>query len=564
MANTKSKHILEGEDRTKKAFQAATENARTATNNMAKYGLAAGAVAAGGLAAMINTQRANIDSLAKTGDALNMATEKLAGYRHAAEQTAGVSSEVFDKSIMKMNKGLAEAANGTGEARMALDMLGLSAQQLQGMTADEKFNAIAGAMGGVADHGDRALIATQLFGREGARLVSVLNLGEEGLRRYQAEAAAMGIALSRVDAAKVEAANDSIDRAQKVARGFAQQLTVAAAPAIKAVADALFESAVEAGGFGNITTKMVGAVVKGIGYLGNSLRGLQMLWVALKLGVNQFYAYAFKAINAVAERAVALANLIPGVDIKLGETLGNIGEDLQARADSFKQELADLASQPMPLEQIEEWHAGVLERAQVQADSMVALNQQKNEALIAQDTYAKKQQRDLEAKAAADKLAEDKKVFTSAFSSATKHSKALFNLNKIAQIANAALALKSTIVSSYNYGSSIGGPPLGAVFAAIGGAAQIANIAALKSQSFGGGGGGRSGGGSAPSVSSLVDRDRASTTASGGGGAGNAPLPNVTVNVDDDALVTGKAVRNLVDRVVSGLRSGEFSGLATT
>src|SRR5690554_4373393 len=231
---------------------------------MAKYGLAAAGVAAGGMAAMINVQRQNIDSLAKTSDALNIASEKLAGLRHAAEQTAGVSSGVLDKSIMKMNKGLAEAANGTGEARLALDMLGISAESLQGMTADQKFNSISAAMGGVADHGDRALIATQLFGREGARLVSVLELGEDGLARYQAEMEAVGMALSRVDASKVEAANDSIDRAQKVATGFAQQLTVAAAPAIQGIADALFESAVEAGGFGNIATKMVGGVVKAV------------------------------------------------------------------------------------------------------------------------------------------------------------------------------------------------------------------------------------------------------------------------------------------------------------
>lgn len=564
MADTRSKHILEAEDRTARAFKSATDKARTAATAMAKYGAAGAAAAAGGVALVINANRQSIDVLAKTSDKLGIATEKLVGLRHAAEQTAGIQGETFDKSLQTMVRSISEANAGMGEAQQSLKDLGLETAALAQMTPDQQFYAVANAMQAVENQGARVRIATKLFGEEGAALVNTLGEGEEGLRRFQAEAEAMGIALSRVDASKVEAANDSIDRAQKVAGGFAQQLTVAAAPAIEAIANELFGAAQEAGGFGNIATQAVGAVVKAVGYAGNALRGLQMLWVALKAGVNQFYAVAVNAIAAVAKKAADLANMIPGVNIQLGETLTNIGADLQARADQFKKELADLAAQPMPLEQIEEWHAGVLERAQVQAENMVSVNEQKNSALLASELAFQQKKKAADQKAVADQQQLDKRAFGTAIQGAAQHSKALFNINKGMQIAQGVMDLKGTIVSSYRYGASIGGPILGAAFAAIGGAAQAANLSALKSSSFSGAGGaGGGGGGSVPSVGSMIRREADSQPSRAADG-GLARIPDIRLNIEDDALVTGKTARNLVERIVDGLKSGEFSGLQTT
>src|SRR5690554_359764 len=77
-------------------------------------------------------------------------------------------------------------------------------------------------------------------------------------------------------------------------------------------------------------------------------------------------------------------------------------------------------------------------------------------------------------------------------------SKEMFRIGKIAAVAQALLAGREAIVNSYNAGTRIGGPPLGAAFAATAAAATAAQIASVKNTTFGGGattGGSTDGGG---------------------------------------------------------------------
>jgi len=86
-------------------------------------------------------------------------------------------------------------------------------------------------------------------------------------------------------------------------------------------------------------------------------------------------------------------------------------------------------------------------------------------------------------------------------STVARENKIMFNLNKIAALSEGVLSLRESIMGAYKVGSTIGGPPLGAAFAAAAGAAQLANLQAIASASFGGGGGrGGSGGGGATPV----------------------------------------------------------------
>jgi hypothetical protein len=73
---------------------------------------------------------------------------------------------------------------------------------------------------------------------------------------------------------------------------------------------------------------------------------------------------------------------------------------------------------------------------------------------------------------------------------------------KAYNIAEALIEAKKSVVSAYKFGSSIGGPAVGAAFAGVAAVAQAANIKAIASQSFNGGGGGSvsSASSSAPSI----------------------------------------------------------------
>lgn len=64
-------------------------------------------------------------------------------------------------------------------------------------------------------------------------------------------------------------------------------------------------------------------------------------------------------------------------------------------------------------------------------------------------------------------------------------SRGLFEIGKASAIANAVVSATETIPHAYKWGTQIGGPVLGASFAAAAGIAQAANIAAIESTSFG-------------------------------------------------------------------------------
>ena len=95
--------------------------------------------------------------------------------------------------------------------------------------------------------------------------------------------------------------------------------------------------------------------------------------------------------------------------------------------------------------------------------------------------------------------------FTKAMlSGASKQHRGLFELQKAAAIAVGILDAKQAILSSYRFGAGLGGPILGATFAAVAAAASLANLNAIRSTSFGGGGGGGSSSGGSVTPPSTV------------------------------------------------------------
>ena len=265
-----------------KKFGAQTKKAAgSAAKSMAVAGTAALAMGA----MIVKSNLASIDSLAKTADKLGATTEALAGLRHAAELT-GVKTGTLDMAIQRMTRRLSEAAKGTGEAQGAIKELGLSSQELAKLKPEQQFAAIAAKMGEVTSQADKVRLSFKLFDSEGVALVNTLALGEDGLAAAAKEAEVLGLALSRVDAAKVEAANDAITRMSAGASGFGKTLTVALAPFIGAVADELTKAAIASNGFRDQIATGLDMATTGVIMLGKTFLGLNLVWDAVKLGFN--------------------------------------------------------------------------------------------------------------------------------------------------------------------------------------------------------------------------------------------------------------------------------------
>ena len=140
--------------------------------------------------------------------------------------------------------------------------------------------------------------------------------------------------------------------------------------------------------------------------------------------------------------------------------------------------------------------------------------------------------------------------FAADFGGLSQHSRKMFELTKAARLAEAAINVPSTVMKAYEFGTGIGGPIVGAAMGAAALAAQLSQLKAIQSASFGGGSsGGGGGGGGAPSVGSV-----------GGQEQQQQPLTQRFVNINlsgsDNSMYSKGAVRDLITRINEELKDG--------
>lgn len=311
-----------------------------------------------------------IDQQAKTADRLGITTQALGGLQHAAN-LYGASNEELNKSLQTMQKNLGQVGQtGTGEAKYALDGLGLSVQELQGLAPEEQFKVIADKLKGVEDQSQKVYLAQSLMGKSGAKMINVMDAGADGITAMMQEADALGMTFDRIDAAKVEMANDAFDKAQKTTHSFGQTLAIETAPIIGAISEMWVDSAKEAGGFGSIAQQVVTKVGSGIGFLGDMGRGLQVVFLLLRQGVAEL---ANAAVQNFANIARAINPMLEALDMESSglKELESFGDSFAATTDKLGKELSDLTLAPMPSEKVKTWIAGVQDKFEAAAQEQV-------------------------------------------------------------------------------------------------------------------------------------------------------------------------------------------------
>ena len=574
-----------GLNKVKRQVSDAGTKLRSNANEYGKWA-AAGVAAAGAVgAAMVRSQMQTIDALAKTADRLGLTTEALAGLQRSAE-LSGAGANTLNMALQRMTRRVAEAAQGTGEAQKALKELGLDAQYLATLSPDEQFRQISDAMAGVAEQGDKVRLAMRLFDSEGVKLVNTLAMGSEALLEQQRVAEKLGTALNRVDAAKVEAANDAISTAGDALDGVVNKVAVALSPVIEDIANRFSDSALEAEGFGDTIDSVMRGAVTVIGVFADGLHGIQVVFKGLEVGAHAFGALFAEIIRTMAVGMEQFINVgvnginnlidaanyfgaglsrIEGVSLSAARSMEQFADKTKQALSNTMDEWHNMAMEPLPSQQLEEWLAKVQEKAQVAGEAvsnaltgggadgeggtkglteaetkalderleairqnLMTEQQIKAEAYMADlEAIRKKRELDLEnkeyydnlekelqqqhydelvgiAKDAADKEAEIERrkgeekmramsaALGNLSSLMNSESKTMFKIGKAAALAGAVIDGIAAVQGAYKTGAKIGGPALGAAFAAAAGAATLANIQQIKSTQYGAAGTGQS------------------------------------------------------------------------
>ena len=271
------------------------------TTRIGALSAAAAAAAVVGLAAMTAASIRNIDAQAKQARSLDLSTAAFQRMSMIARE-AGIEAGGLSAMLGIMQRQIAASSE-------AFAQLGLSAQDLIGLDADQQFARIAAALDAVANPAEKTRLAMEIFGRSGRNAINMLS----DFSGKSAEAAAFqerfGVAVRQSNSDAVERANDAWGRLGMVMEGVGNRIAVVVAPAIEWVANRLIDMAGAIIGVEAAADRFRRETAEAAADVGDAFRGLgpqiEVLSDMLRAMGNESAAQAFDAILAGMDASLA-------------------------------------------------------------------------------------------------------------------------------------------------------------------------------------------------------------------------------------------------------------------
>ena len=242
--------------------KAANDLAQMKTRFLAVAGVATAFGTALGAAALKGA--AGIDRVAKEARRLDASIGGFRALQMAAEE-AGVPLEAITGSVQTMNRELAKGGTGT---TAALTALGLVAADLQGLDADKQIALIADQIEAMGLTGGETSAVLQGLGIRSKEFILAVSDGGEVIRSARADIDDYGLALSAVDATRIEVANDAIGRLGLIGQYASEQLALRVVPALGQMAQAMTDSLREGGLLRGVIDGLVANLERMTTYIG--------------------------------------------------------------------------------------------------------------------------------------------------------------------------------------------------------------------------------------------------------------------------------------------------------
>ena len=195
-----------------KSFGSIQRDARTLVGALAGYFSAS--MFMGWIKGAIDAADALYDLSERTG----VATDSLSKLQYAA-RLSDVTTEEFSANLIKLNRSIAEAARGSGEAQKAFDAMGIAVKDSAGnvRATEAVLGDIAEQFSRYADGANKTALATAIFGRAGAAMITFLNNGREGLAAMGRELERLGGVVMPEAARRANEFNDNLERMKTAA-----------------------------------------------------------------------------------------------------------------------------------------------------------------------------------------------------------------------------------------------------------------------------------------------------------------------------------------------------------
>lgn len=201
----------------------------------------AAAAFAGASAAVVVAAKGMYDAMSKGGELVDLseqtglAVDKLMELQVAFEQT-GLGADEVGSVVNKMQRSIADAANGSAMGQAMFDGLGLSLQQLGQMDAAGQLEEVGNKIMAIEDPTKRSAAAMEIFGKSGGRMLALFASG--GLEDAQ-KALGGQARLMAENAAYFDSITDKLGTAGLKVQEFFVGLASELVPDLMAAADAI-------------------------------------------------------------------------------------------------------------------------------------------------------------------------------------------------------------------------------------------------------------------------------------------------------------------------------------
>lgn len=187
------------------------------------------------------------DRLSELSQRTGVSVESLSGGLRLAAETSGSSIEAMATGMDRLNRAIADAADGSGKSADAFGRLGISVTDANGnlKSSDEILREIADKFSRAEDGALKTEIAMTLLGRAGANLIPMLNQGSEGLLELERAAKLAGIQMSGETAQAADQLNDNLRILSAFGEGFMQGIATPIINGLRGITEAMRLAAIQ-------------------------------------------------------------------------------------------------------------------------------------------------------------------------------------------------------------------------------------------------------------------------------------------------------------------------------
>ena len=264
---------------------------------------------------------------------LGVASGELQVLGKVAEE-AGASQEMMVGGLRRTSRMVGQLASGAPGATKAFERLGLTMNDMAGLSTAQQFELISQRIAALPPH-MQAVAAIDIFGRSGQGLLNFIRQGSTAIGEMDLLMTNLGVKLRNDQVAGIALMGDAMGRLSLVTQGFTNQFLAELAPAIATVANLIVKFFADNASGWSMATTLANALGQAIWGVAGAVTFLYGAFQVLSSFLGVFMTGALGAFSAVTEAignmlsAMAdAAEALPGMDVGVASGLRNAADSV--------------------------------------------------------------------------------------------------------------------------------------------------------------------------------------------------------------------------------------------